>query len=515
MKNLFKNLIKKRKANKSNRGVYIQDKELLHTDFQVGSNFKYVIDVEKRKIIILPSDNKSHNTVSKRKLKNDVKPVIDIRNKEAISLFKDCQFMQVEIFGDEIIIEGFSSVEEGKTEKQSLNSVKKGQKITDIKQFLKVQKKSCIRLSSKDLQQAVGNIEVQTASITSFVQSDQPITSNVKYIQNALENLKIPLQVVSLFSGAGLFDFAFKEQGFDIVFALEKDSDIAKTYRYNLGDIVTADIREFDKSKIPFAPVIIGGSPCKGFSNANRKSKFLDNPNNLLVREYIECVKKVNPYIFVLENVPQILTAGEGQFFNEIKQALPEFKISSNVVSTAGYGDFQDRKRAIIIGSRLETINLPEPSLKPSQYKTVREAFKGITEQTPNQKDVSKPKKITLERMKHVKPGGNIFDIPEHLRPKGQHSDMYKRLELDKVSVTIVNPRKAMLLHPSENRILSIREACRLFSLPDSYVFKSSLSKMQESIANAVPVQFGKMIAKTIKNTILKFNIRNREIPAF
>ncbi|MCF2650769.1 hypothetical protein [Niallia circulans] len=86
-----------------------------------------------------------------------------------------------------------------------------------------------------------------------------------------------------------------------------------------------------------------------------------------------------------------------------------------------------------------------------------------------NQLDVSKPKPLTLERIKHVKPGGNIFDIPEEIRPKGKHSDMYKRLEWDKPAITIVNPRKAMLLHPEEDRIISIREACRLFSLPDSF----------------------------------------------
>jgi len=88
-----------------------------------------------------------------------------------------------------------------------------------------------------------------------------------------------------------------------------------------------------------------------------------------------------------------------------------------------------------------------------------------------------------MERIKHVQQGGNVKDIPEEIRPKGQHSDMYKRLEWDKPSITIVNPRKAMLLHPTENRILSIRECCRLFSLPDNFIFKGSLSAMQESIA--------------------------------
>ncbi|MFS0783310.1 DNA cytosine methyltransferase, partial [Bacillus sp. 1P06AnD] len=259
--------------------------------------------------------------------------------------------------------------------------------------------------------------------------------------------------------------------------------------------------------KIPFAPVLIGGSPCKGFSNANRKNRFLDNPNNLLVRKYIEAVKHVQPFVFVLENVPQILTAGEGQFFNEIKNELSDYRICKHIVSSADYGDPQDRKRAIIIGSRLgPSIKLPEPSYANTKYKTVREAWKGLKSILANQKDISKPKAITLERIKSVPMGGNIMNIPENIRPKGVHSDMYKRLDWDKPSVTIVNPRKAMLLHPEEDRIISIREACRLFSLPDTFIFKGPLNKMQESIANSVPVKLGQMIANTVKKAIVHYN---------
>ncbi|MFE8703965.1 DNA cytosine methyltransferase [Cytobacillus sp. FJAT-54145] len=512
MKNLIKNLIKKRKAKNSKRGIYLQDRELLDTTFQAGTNYKYVIDAKNRKVIILPTDNQKDNTVSKRKLKDGIKPVIDIRSKEALSLFQGVSFLQVEIYGDEIVIEGFS--EEGLNNQRSEKQIQKSLKqVTDIRQILKVKNKFCVSLSKKDLQKAVGDESYQQLSITDFLEYETSASSNVTYIQQALKDIRIPLQVVSLFSGAGLFDQAFKEKGFEIIFALEKDEEIAKTYEYNLGDITKADIRDFDKSKLPYAPIVIGGSPCKGFSNANRKSNYLDNPNNQLVKEFIKCVKQINPYVFVLENVPQILTAGNGQFFEEIQQELNTFSITKGVVSSAGFGDAQDRKRAFIIGSRLESpIELPKPFLKPFEYKTVREAFKGLNPFIPNQNDISTPKPITLERIKHVKSGGNVFDIPEDIRPKGQHSDMYKRLEWDKPAVTIVNPRKAMLLHPEENRIISLREACRLFSLPDTFIFKGALSAMQESIANAVPIQLGKAIAQKVKDAIEQFNIRERYV---
>lgn len=507
------NLIKKRKAKNSDRGIYIQDRELLETQFQAGTHFKYVIDAVNQKVIILPSEEQESNTVSRRKLKAGFKPVIDIRKKEALSLFEESQFLQIEIYGDQIIVEGFSSENADNLQTQSAQKKIKKQTVTDIRQLLKVKKDYSFRLSKTDMKKAVGE-SYQQLSFTDFIQFEDTASDNVTYIQNALDNLKIPLQVVSLFSGAGLFDKAFMDNGFEVVFSLEKDAEIAKTYEFNLGKITTADITQFDKRQLPFAPVVIGGSPCKGFSNSNRYSNYLDNPNNLLVREYIKCVQHINPYIFILENVPQILTAGDGQFFQEIQKELKEYQITKGVISSADYGDPQDRKRAFIIGSRLDHhIELPEPSLRPSEYKTVREAFKGLQPFQENQNDISKPKAITLERIKHVPAGGNVFNIPEDIRPKGQHSDMYKRLEWDKPAVTIVNPRKAMLLHPEEDRIISVREACRLFSLPDNFVFKGGLSKMQESIANGIPLQMGKAIAKKIKDVILQFNIRNRACP--
>jgi DNA (cytosine-5)-methyltransferase 1 len=506
----MKKLIKSRLAKKSNRGIYIQDKELLHTDFQAGSNFKYLIDPTHKKIIIIPSDSKEDNTVSRRETAIGIKPVIDIRKQEALSLFQDSSLLQVQIFGDEIIVEAFSNLEEER-HCEKVGQKRRNRYVTDIRQVLKVKNLASFKLSKTELQKAVGFDTVHQLNIFDFLENNDPVGHNISYIQNALKNIKVPLQVVSLFSGAGLFDLGFKDAGFEIIFALEKDAEIAKTYKHNLGDITIADITQFDKSKLPKAPIVIGGSPCKGFSNSNRKSNYLDNPNNLLVKEYIDCVKQINPYVFILENVPQILTAGEGMFFKEIEESLSEYDIVKGTVSSAQYGDPQDRKRAFIIGSRLGyKIELPKPSLKAPFFKTVREAFKGLNPFIPNQNDISKPKDITLERISYVKPGGNVFDIPEEIRPKGQHSDMYKRLEWDKPAITIVNPRKAMLLHPEENRIISIREACRLFSLPDHFIFKGGLSSMQESIANGIPFKLGKAIANKIKEAILQFNIQNR-----
>jgi DNA (cytosine-5)-methyltransferase 1 len=508
-------LIKKRKAKNSKRGIYLQDKEI---PFQPGSRYKYVIDTKNQKLLILPSNDKSDNTVSKRKLKKGEKAVIDIRKKEALSTFEDCDYLQVEIFEDQIVVEGFvEGIEDNSLISKVSNSLKskfssKKKTVTDLSVFKKVKKKSRIVFSAMELEKAAGQEALFEQLSLDF--SETAYDGSVVYdIQDKLREIKIPLQVVSLFSGAGVFDQGFINENYEIIFALEIDNGAADTYRHNIGNhIVVEDIRSFDKGSIPKAPLMIGGSPCKGFSNSNRYSSFINNPKNRLVLDFIEAVKKnENCQVFVLENVPQILTKWDGAFKEMIYRELGDFEISSGVLNAASMGDPQTRKRAFFIGSKIGRIDLPSPELSPVQFKTVRQAFDGLDLLAPNQLDVSKPKEITLERMRHVPPGGNVMDIPHGLRPSGTHSDMYKRLEWEKPAITIVNPRKAMLLHPEEDRILSARECARLFSLKDNFIFKGGLSSIQEQLGNAVPIKLAQSIAKKVKEKILEFNIRNRK----
>lgn len=501
-------LLKSRRAKVSQRGVYLQDKILQETVFQPGSHYRYVIDQNSKKVIILSSENNTDNTVSKRQLKESVKPVIDIRDKEALEAFNGCDYLQVEIFGEHVVVQGYVASKASALDK-SAQTPKKGSKhkIAYISDFIAVKKTSEIVMSRKTLQKAAGLLGYEQMEFDLFFGENVASESN-SFLQPALHNLEIPLHVASLFSGAGVMDLGFLEAGFDVVFALELNRDAVETYRYNIGNhIMHGDITKIDKSKIIKAPVMIGGSPCQGFTNANRNTNFLDNPNNLLVKHYIEAIKaNENCKIFFLENVPRILTAGNGQFKDEIYSALSDFEITSGVISAADMGSPQLRDRALFIGSKIGKIELPTPIFESSTYRTVRDAFTGLRDDIPNQLDVSKAKSESLERMNYVPPGGNVFDIPEEIRPRGQQSNMYKRLEWDKPSITIVNPRKSCILHPDKNRILSVRECARLFDVRDNFEFKGGLSSMQQQIANAVPVRLVRSVAEVIKSVIHRFN---------
>lgn len=516
--------IKERLAKISERGIYVQDKELSQTNFKPGDYIKYVVDPKNKKIVILQSDEKTTNRVSKRELKNGHKPVIDIRSKDALVALNGSDYWQVKIFDDQVVVEGYVE-EEGAAKGNLKEKVKqkvqsklglKSSKVVDITSVLNVKKNAQIVLSKKELNKVVGD-EYSYDQLDLFELEPAFSTSNIVDIQESLKNIHVPLQVTSLFAGCGLMDKGFADVGYDITYALEIDEDACKTYRSNLGEhIVTADITKFDKYKLPKTSVLIGGSPCQGFSNSNRQSNFLDNPNNRLVKEFIEAVKKSNAKVFVLENVPQILTAGDGQFKEEIYEALSEYEITSGVLSSAQFGVAQDRKRAIFIGSKIGAIHLPEPQYKPEDYLTVGHALAGLHERIPNQLDYSKPKPDTEERMKHIAQGRNWQDIPEHLKTKrmmsgNTHSSVYRRLEEHKVSITLPNVRKSNITHPNLNRTLSVRECARLFSVPDDFVFKGKLSAMQQQIANSVPVNLAKAVATSVKEAITMFNIRNNK----
>jgi DNA (cytosine-5)-methyltransferase 1 len=98
--------VKFRKAKMSARGVYLQDKELLDTVFQVGTFFKYDLQQERKMVVILPCEQKEKYTVSKRKMKDCIKPVIDIRGNTVLSVFEGCTELQVTIFTDRIEVVG-------------------------------------------------------------------------------------------------------------------------------------------------------------------------------------------------------------------------------------------------------------------------------------------------------------------------------------------------------------------------------------------------------------------------
>ncbi|WP_197224335.1 DNA cytosine methyltransferase [Lysinibacillus sphaericus] len=432
----------------SARGITFSDISL----FPIGTKVRYQLDRSERKLIISPSiDGEREVTVSRKKSGNNYIPLLDIRSKDVLELFADADKLDISISDDQVIV---TSTADNNT--------------------------TSVSFDKTELFAAAG------------------VDANTEFLAQAVT-------VASFFSGAGLLDAGFSAiKDYRIVFALEKDSDAALTYRVNHGDhIHIGDICELTCDEVPPVDVIIGGPPCQGHSNANRRTNYLDNPNNLLLKEYLRIIKG-NPAtkVFVLENVPELLTGGDGQFAEEIYEALKEFEISTGILDSVDYGSAQSRKRAILIGSRIGRIELPNATHSPAEYNTVANALHDIHEAIVNQQDVSIPRPKTRERFTFIPEGANWEALPKHLLGKMRkgltHSNILRRLSWDSPSITLPNVRKSNILHPTENRILSIREIARLFDLPDSFEFVGKLSSMQQQLANGVPFRLGNAIAKQI-----------------
>lgn len=349
----------------------------------------------------------------------------------------------------------------------------------------------------------------------------------------------IKLRAVDIFSGAGGMSIGASMVGIDVVVAVECDKHAAATFKANHpnSEIITKDIREVsfeDKYKNPF--ILFGGPPCQGFSTSNTKTRNSENTNNSLFHEYIRQVKELTPEWFVFENVEGIKSFENGTVIDKLEEEFEKLGYITkwNVLTASDYGVPQNRNRFFMVGNRLNVdFIFPE---KHNKKVTVNEAIEDLpklnngdsydvldyknietnpyaklmrgTSEKASQNFVSRNNDYVIERYKHIKPGQNWRAIPDELMKnyadtKNCHSGIYKRLDPNTPSVVIANYRKNMLIHPFENRGLSVREAARIQSFPDNFVFKGNLSFQQQQIGNAVPP----LLAKAIFQQIIKLTL--------
>ena len=359
-------------------------------------------------------------------------------------------------------------------------------------------------------------------------------------------------KVIDLFAGCGGFSVGFQKAGFQIVKAVEFDKQIADSYIYNHAktQMIAEDIRKVDNEKYFSeyeANVIIGGPPCQGFSMSGeriRANAFKNDPRNYLFKHYLNVVKIVKPDFFIFENVKGILTMKNGEIFDEIVKSFSDknnfegvkYFVSHRVVKVVEFSIPQKRERVIIFGSRDKNIDFNEYFEKTLQkfknenaafFKpvTIWDAISNLPQPTKNgeienpkiktdyQKYLSSKNQIitnhympnhsekAIQRMKQIKNGENWTSLNEEI--KSVHSGSYGRLEKNDVAPTIVTrfdtPSGGKFIHPTENRTLTPREAARIQSFPDDFVFMGTKSSICTQIGNAVPPKLAYFLAETIK----------------
>lgn len=312
---------------------------------------------------------------------------------------------------------------------------------------------------------------------------------------------------IDLFAGAGGMSLGFVRAGAKPVFAVEHDRAAANTYRTNFGDHVFAgDIAEV--TDFPAADLIIGGPPCQGFSQLGTRDH--EDPRNLLWQHYLRAVESVRPVAFVMENVPQLLKSAHFEEFKSATEGLG-YEVTETVLDASLYGVPQRRKRAFVIGSLVERINAPAPSEK---RRTVRDAIGDLPEQPDdtNWHVGRNPTPLSLARYQAVPEGGNHYDLPDELKPEcwrkktSGTTDVFGRAFWDRPSCTIrtefFKPEKGRYLHPVANRPLTHREAARLQTFPDEFVFTGSKIEVARQIGNAVPVDLAAQVAAHVLGSL-------------
>lgn len=393
------------------------------------------------------------------------------------------------------------------------------------------------------------------------------------------------LKTVDLFCGAGGITEGFKMAGFHCLYGNDIMKEAIDTFIYNnphsLAD--NRPIEHVDPQKIRKKlgldkgdlDVLVGGPPCQGFS-INAPDRFLEDPRNKLFKHYAKFLAEFQPKAFVFENVPGLLSLGNGAIFEQILQEFSKlgYKLSAKIMFAAHYGVPQERWRLILLGSQDGCLSHPEPThwakgranfrggrnmifqlldldkgrLDPMV--TVKDAIidlprlemgEGAEEvgyttdacstyarllRNPNgvtyNHYAAKLSRQNMERMNHVPPGGSWRDIPLELLPKGMqrarrsdHTKRYGRLDPDTLSGTVLtkcDPHWGTVFLPDQNRALTVREAARFQSFPDAFRFLGSRVSQYEQVGNAVPVLMAKAIAMTIRRHLCAGNITDNTI---
>lgn len=472
-----------KKYKKSKRGLTFS---LESNAFPVGSRFTYQVNPAANEILIVRSE--SGNTVSRKKTGKKIKSLFDLRSRKVMDLMDRCDYFEIEPVGDEIIVRF--------CRKKVVSILQR--KIHEAGEILG---SSCIGSIILPVEM------VKKVSGGELLYTQMTIEEYLRGKEEAKEIKKdIPLvyKVISLFSGAGMLDKPFADDpAFQIVYAVDNEPAACESYRYNIGDhIECKSVTEVDGKDLPKAEVVIGGPSCKAFSNENRRTRMRDHDDYWLLNEYLRITEEVHPEVFVIENVPQFLTANQGELLQKVISSSTEYKVTSIVVMDADLGGYTMRKRAVVIGSRIGEIRLP--NLKVYPYRMVKEALKKVNAEWFNYKDVSTPSELTRRRMAMLPQGGNFKDIPE-LAGKNFHSGRYRRLHPDDLCPTLVNWRKLPLIHPTENRILSVAEAIALSGFGKDFAVYGTLNERQQQVGNGVPYAIGKAVKNAIKDALDQF----------
>lgn len=351
------------------------------------------------------------------------------------------------------------------------------------------------------------------------------------------------LNVIDLFCGCGGLSEGFRLAGFNIIGGIDFNNAAIKTYNRNFKEAkgICCDLLTMGEEEIintfgdlKDVDVIIGGPPCQGFSNANRYKSEDEDPRNKLFFEFVKFVDLAMPKAIVIENVRGIVTMNNGYAKKRIYEIFESrgYVVNNEILNASDYGVPQKRARNFFVMLKKDkfdftTINKvsPCPTVKEAigelynyednygvmelqlEPKTEYQQYLRASNNVVVNHDVRYPAQKVQDRIAYVPQGGNWSDVPEELWPSqrsNRHSSAYKRLVENDQSVTIdTGNNHSNYFHPLYNRIPTVREAARLQSFKDEFIFEGNRSEQYRQVGNAVPPLLAKAIADRLMEVII------------
>lgn len=305
------------------------------------------------------------------------------------------------------------------------------------------------------------------------------------------------MSVVSLFSGCGGMDLGFigdfnflgkhyEKTGFQIIWANEINSAACKTYRQNIGDhIIEGDIND-TMDKLPqYADVVIGGFPCQDIS-VNGKMLGINGKRSSLYTAIVETVKRLCPKVFVAENVGGLLLKKNVYSLNRILEDFNNlgYNVEHHLYCASDYGVPQTRERVFIVGTQKELPVFIQPLPTCKEPVTAKEALSDLEMHGRD------------EAFSHIWSFANV---------SGEQGN--RRLVANRPGYTIrAECHGNIQFHYSLPRRISMREAARIQSFPDSFLFPCKLRETERQIGNAVPPVLAWHVANAVKTVMERKN---------
>jgi DNA (cytosine-5)-methyltransferase 1 len=352
---------------------------------------------------------------------------------------------------------------------------------------------------------------------------------------------------VALFAGCGGLALGFKQAGFDIVGFVELEVAARATFKRNFPTSVCLahDVRDLDQmrlhaSHLTFAPdILLGGPPCQGFSLAGKRDPA--DERNQLYKEYARCAQLLSPKVILMENVRLLMSMKDPDGAPVIDHITGElqgagYKTAVFEMNAQDYGVPQFRERVFVVGVRADlststgTLQRPTPSHslvrreatlfggETLPYVTFRDATDDLEPLESGEVSASDPLHWAVRHPSHVIDW--LRDVPEGRsahdnvdpakRPPSGYNTTYKRLVWD-VPCSTIGTTFGMIsasrnVHPQYTRSLTIREAARCQTFPDTFEFEGSWGDIRTMIGNAVPPRLGEAWARHLVSWVLAGN---------